>query len=68
MLFDRASHGKTGAGMITPIRHQPVELHIVAEGRRQNALLLQRLFERKSEQTADAATSQLAHFNDVGAD
>ena len=31
----------------------------------QNALLLQRLFGRKSEQTADAATPQLALFNEV---
>ncbi|MBD0679868.1 hypothetical protein CGA21_14560 [Pseudomonas sp. PSB11] len=31
----------------------------------QNALLLQRLFGRKSEQTADAATQQLALFNEV---
>ncbi|WP_032632596.1 IS66 family transposase zinc-finger binding domain-containing protein, partial [Pseudomonas syringae] len=30
-----------------------------------NALLLQRLFGRKSEQTADAATPQLALFNEV---
>jgi transposase len=32
---------------------------------KQNALLLQRLFGRKSEQTADAATQQLAIFNEV---
>lgn len=31
----------------------------------QNALLLQRLFGRKSEETADAATPQLALFNEV---
>lgn len=31
----------------------------------QNALLLQRLFGRKSEQTANAATPQLALFNEV---
>ncbi|AHG43494.1 hypothetical protein N018_04155 [Pseudomonas syringae CC1557] len=31
----------------------------------QNALLLQRLFGRKSEQTADATTPQLALFNEV---
>ena len=34
----------------------------------QNALLRQRLFGRKSEQTTDPATPQLVLFNDVGAD
>lgn len=32
----------------------------------QNALLLQRVFGRKSEQTTDTATPQLALFNEVG--